>query len=250
VSVPARLRDERGYTLIEMIMATAAGLLVAAATMAILAASYKMLANGADRVDANQQGRTALLRIEQLLESSCVAGLGVSPVVGGSSAGTGAPPSGANSITFLSSLSDLQSVPPNEDVISLTGGGALDLVTYTNPTGSEPDWVFPTTATSTTVLVSHAALTPNTAAIFKYYPYASNGQLATTADQLVNGYLPSSGNSGQNSATVSAVTIQFEALASDGNSSVGNGVDFSDQVVLRLTPVSSTPPTSTPEPCS
>ena len=40
-----------------------------------------MLANGSDRVDANQQGRDALLRIEQLLNSSCVAGVGVSPVV-------------------------------------------------------------------------------------------------------------------------------------------------------------------------
>ena len=238
------IRDERGYTLIEMIAATAGGLVVAGAAMALLAASYHMLSNGADRVDANQQGRTALLRIEQLMNSSCVAGVGVSPIVGGSSAGSGAPPSGANSVTFYASQSDSPATPPNEYVLYLSGGGALNLDTYSNPTGSEPDWVFPTTHTTAT-LVTHAANTPGTSALFNYYQYAASGQLNTTADTLVGGYLPSA-----SASSVAAVTIQFEAFATDNNTSIGNGVNFSDQVVLRLTPVSGTPPTSTPEPCS
>ncbi len=247
MSLRGHMRDERGYTLIEMIAATAAGLLVAAAAMALLAASYHMLSNGADRVDANQQGRTALLQIEQLLNSSCVAGVGVSPVVGGSSAGSGAPPSGANSITFYASQSDLPTAEPNEYVVSLSSGGALQLATYQWVSGSNPDWVFSTTASPATpqTLVTHAANTPGTSAIFSYYQYAASGQLNTTADSLVGGYLPSS-----SASSVAAVTIQFEALATDNNTSIGNGVDFSDQVVLRLTPVSGTPPTSTPEPCS
>jgi len=95
------------------------------------------------------------------------------------------------------------------------------------------------------VLVAHAAVTSGASSIFSYYQYNSTGQLQT--DALVGGYLPSSGAATSN---VSAVTVQFEAVASDNNTSVGNGADFSDQVVLRLTPVSSTPPTSTPEPCS
>jgi hypothetical protein len=245
MSVRRRLRAEDGYTLIEMIVASGAGLIVAAATMAILATSYHMLANGSDRVDANQQGRDALLQIEQLLNSSCVAGVGVSPIVGGSSAGSGAPPSGANSITFYASQSDAPAAEPNEYVVDLTSGGALDLVTYPYQSGSDPDWVFATTPSSTAVLLAHAAVSSGLSSIFNYYQYTAAGQLQ--ADALVGGYLPSSGAATSN---VSAVTIQFEALASDNNTSVGNGADFSDQVVLRLTPVSSTPPTSTPEPCS
>ncbi len=233
-----QMRDERGYTLIEMIAATGAGLLVAAAAMALLATSYHMLSNGADRVDANQQGRAALLQIEQLLNSSCVAGVGVSPIVGVSSGGSGAPPSGANSITFYASQSDSPTAEPNEYVVYLSGGGALDLATYPWVSGSNPDWVFATSPSPVTpqVLVTHAATTPGTSALFSYYSYASSGQL-TSAD-------PSS------SSSIAAVTIQFEALATDNNTSIGNGVNFSDQVVLRLTPVSGTPPTSTPEPCS
>jgi Tfp pilus assembly protein PilW len=245
MSPRARLRAEHGYTLIEMIVATGAGLIVAAAALAILATSYHMLANGGDRVDANQQGRIALQRIEQLLNSSCIAGVGVSPIVGGSSAGSGAPPSGADSITFVASQSDSPSAEPSEYVLYLSSGGALDLATYVYRSGSDPDWVFATAPASTVALLSHAALTSGTSAIFNYYQYAASGQLQTTADPLVGGYLPSS-----SAASVAAVTIQFEALATDNNTSVNNGIDLSDQVVLRLTPVSSTPPTSTPEPCS
>jgi len=245
VRLRKHVRDERGYTLIEMIAATAGGLLVAGAAMALLAASYHMLSNGADRVDANQQGRTALLRIEQLLNSSCVAGVGVSPIVGGSSAGSGAPPSGANSVTFYASQSDSATAEPSEYVVYLSGGGALDLATYAYQSGSNPDWVFATSPSATVPLITHAANTSGTSAVFNYYQYAANGQLNTTADTLVGGYLPSA-----SASSVAAVTIQFEALATDNNTSIGNGANFSDQVVLRLTPVSGTPPTSTPEPCS
>jgi len=45
----ARLRDERGYTLIELILASAAGLLVSGAALAIIAVSYELLRNDADR---------------------------------------------------------------------------------------------------------------------------------------------------------------------------------------------------------
>jgi len=242
----ARLRDERGFTLIEVLIATIAGLLVAGAALAILATSYQMLANNADRVDANQQGRTAMLEIEQLLNSSCVAGLGVSPIVGGSSAGSGAPPSGANSITFLSSQSDLPTTLPYEEVVSLSGSGALQLQTYTNPSGSEPDWIFPTTATTTATLVSHAGLVPGSSAIFQYYPYNSDGTVSSSADQLVGNYLPTS-----SAETVAGVKIQFEAAPTDGVTRAGGNVDFSDQVNLSLTPASSTGSSSgTPEPCT
>ena len=249
MTVRERLRAEQGYTLMEMVVATAAGLVVAAAAMAIIATSYHMLANGADRVDANQQGRSALLQIEQLLNSSCVGGLGVSPILGGSVAGSGAPPSGADSITFIASLSDSPTIEPTEYRIYLASNGALDLATYPWTSGSAPDWVFATAPTPTNpqTLVAHAGVSSGpSAAIFQYFAYAANGQLQTNADTLnASGYLLST-----SAATVSAITIAFEAFASDNNTSTGNGVDYSDQVVLRLTPVSNTPPTSTPEPCS
>ena len=91
-----RLRDERGYTLIELIMATAAGLVVSAAALIIIVSAVQFSTSDGERTDADQQGSVAMEKIVQALNSSCVEGNGISPIVGttGSSsalASTGAP---------------------------------------------------------------------------------------------------------------------------------------------------------------
>ena len=68
----SRLRDERGFTLVEVMVALAIGLVVSTATLAIVIVSVHLGSNYTDRVDANQQGRLAMERITQALNSSCV----------------------------------------------------------------------------------------------------------------------------------------------------------------------------------
>ena len=68
----ARLRDERGFTLVEVMVALVIGLVVSTATLAIVIVSVHLGSNYTDRVDANQQGRLAMERITQALNSSCV----------------------------------------------------------------------------------------------------------------------------------------------------------------------------------
>lgn len=256
----ARLRDERGYTLIEMLVATIAGLLVSGAAMSIVVGSYQFLTNDADRVDSNQQGRDALRTIEQDLNSACVAGPDVSPIVGGTTGGTGAPPSGADSLTFYSTLSDTPGAEPSELVVFLNGSGQLELDSYAYSSGAEPNWTFATTTSSKQILLAHAA-TVGGAPIFTYYGYSgtgttgltgTTGATGTLSDQFAldsNQDLPAS-----SAANTSAVGIQFAAEPSDGNSATGDAVALSDQVVLRLSPAanitagSATPP-NTPLPC-
>ncbi len=229
----ARLRDERGFTLIELILASAAGLLVSGAALAIIAVSYELLRNNADRVDANQQGRTAMLEIEQLLNSSCVGGLvGFAPVQAGSS---------ANSITFIASRADNPVTPPSEYQISLSGSNQLNLTTYPYAAGSAPNWTFSSSG-QTQTLITHAALVPGTSAIFSYYPYTASGTLATSSPSL-----PLSATDADN---VAEIGIQFEAQPSDGVTVRGSNADFSSEVVLRLTPVSTSTISTTPLPCS
>jgi len=238
------LADERGYTLIEMMMATAAGLVVAAATMAILVSAYKFMTNTADRVDANQQGRVAMERIVQLLDSSCVAGLGVSPVVGQGTSGPG-PASSATSLTFYGALSDQVTIDPNEYVIFINSAGALELDTYAYAAGPQGAWTFNSTPSQAT-LVARAAQVPGSSGLFSYYSYNSSGALV--ADSLTNGTLP-----GSIASDVAAIGIQFQAQATDGNASPGTAFDLQNQVVLRLLPVSADnypDNTTTPYPCS
>jgi prepilin-type N-terminal cleavage/methylation domain-containing protein len=256
-----RLRAEDGLTLIELLVATAAGLVVAAAAMAILVTSVHFSNNSADRVDANQQGSVAMEKIVQALNSSCVNGIingaGVSPIVGSPttssvtggqsvSGGTSTPSSG-DSITFVSSLADSASLTPNEVVIALTGGSIVETI-YHATSGVPPSWTFSTSPFSTVTLLQHAANPTGSSAIFTYYGYdPTTGTLSSTP------YATGSGLSYTNAATTAEVGISFNAEPGDNSQSPGASVDVADSVVLRLTPVSNNVPatgSTIPTPCS
>jgi type II secretory pathway pseudopilin PulG len=236
-------RDERGFTLVELLVATIAGLVVSAAALAIVVSSLSFASGDADRIDSNQQGGVAMERIVQALDSSCVAGYGISPIVGvtGTSAATGstgAPPSSSNTLTFFSALTDSPIVTPNEvSVYFNSTTGSLMMATY-GPTG--PSGYYPPTPSSTLTLIQNAAPPGSTATqnsttpLFTYYGYD------ISAGTLTDQYTPSPLTAplgATDAALTSEVGISFQAQPSDGNDSVGDSVDLSNSVVLRLTAV-------------
>ena len=115
------IRDERGLTLVELLVATMLGMVVSSATLAIVITSVHLSSNYSDRVDATQQGRTAMTKIAQALDSSCVAS-SVAPILAASD---------ANDVWFYESLSDSPTITPNEVEISYSGG-SLVMNTYAN----------------------------------------------------------------------------------------------------------------------
>ena len=248
--VRAALRDERGFTLIELIVATMAGIIVAAATSAVVIASVHFSSNFGNRVDANQEGRVAMEKITQALNSSCVA-TGVTPLVGTPAptgmVGGAASGSDASDAVFYSSLSDSPTIEPNEVEISLTGTApSQQLVMYTyantNTAGTAPPWTFATTATPSggfVLLPNAAQATINGAVkpVFQYFSYnTATGQMNTTPLAV-----PLSTTDASNTAEV---TVSFEALPSNKGANLsapGAGANISDSVVLRLTPASSNP---------
>ena len=260
----SRLRDERGYSLIELMMATAAGLVVCLTAFTILLTSLQFAQADSDRVDADQQGSVAMERIVQALASSCVAGQGSSPVIGSPAdlTGTGpylittprvppytvtggGPASSASSITFLSTLSDLPNADPNEVTIYLSGSGSLMMATYPPVITTPPSWTFAASPSSTVTLLARAALAPGQTGIFSYYGYD------VTSDALVDSYSASPNVSQANAANVAKVGIQFQAQPTDTNSSTGSAVNVADTVVLRLSAATNTPSTqTTPTPCA
>jgi prepilin-type N-terminal cleavage/methylation domain-containing protein len=208
-------RGESGFTLIELLVATVIGIVVSTATLAIVITSVHLSSNFNDRVDANQQGRTAMLRISQALNSSCVAS-GVAPIL---------PASTGSDMWFYSLLSDAPTLNPNEVEISLTGG-SLVMKTYAWASGAAPNWVFSGTASSTFALLAYAQAIPSTA-VFQYFGYGSSGALSTTA-------YSASPNLGSNAATTAEVKINFTANPSDNWTASNRTASFSDAVVLRL----------------
>ena len=240
-----RLRGERGFTLIEMLVALIAGTIVSGAMAAIVIVSVHFNSNLTDRVDANQQGRVAMEKIVQALNSACVAS-DVPPIyASGETTGTSTPSDGTH-IFFVSSLTDAALINPNLYEIALTGGS---LVMYTFPwaSGSAPSatnptpWAFsssPSPAGGFTLL-QHVAQTVSggtTVPVFQYFGYptgsTSGSGTISVNENAGNGTLTSG-------AAVSEVVISFSALPSDNNTATGRATDLTNTVVLRLTPASS-----------
>jgi Tfp pilus assembly protein PilW len=210
------LRSESGFTLIELMIATVCGIIVSAATLAIVITSVHLSSNYDDRVDATQQGRVAMTKITQALNSSCVA-YGLAPILAASD---------SNDLWFYSSLSDSPTINPNKVEISLTGGS---LVMYTYPwvSGSEGSWTFATSPSSTFTLLQYAQANGSTP-VFQYYGYTSGGTLSTTPFTITS----TLGTT--NAAATAEVAINFQANPSDDWTALNRAASFSDTVVLRL----------------
>jgi Tfp pilus assembly protein PilW len=216
------LRGESGFTLVELMVAGAAGLIVSTATLAIVIVSVHFSSNYADRVDATQQGRIAMQKVTQLLNSSCVS-TSVAPILATSD---------ANNLWFYSALSDSPTITPSEEQVTYTNG-TLVIDTYANTGGTGPStWTFSSTASSQLVLLPHASQV-GTTPIFQYFGYGSGGAMSMTPDTL------SSTLGATNAATAAEVQINFQARPTDNSTALGRPASFSDAIVLRLSPSSS-----------
>jgi Tfp pilus assembly protein PilW len=230
-----RLRDERGYTLIELMIASVAGIIVTAALGAIVISTVKFSSNFTDRVDANQEGAVAMEKITQALNSSCVASQ-VPPVV--STGATGSYVTNDTQMYFYSSLTDGPVITPNLDEVALTNGQLVINTYAANPGGSAPSptntnpWTFVSTAFPSFTLLPDATQTVNssgTVPVFQYFGY-SGGTLSSTAYATPL--------SAADAATTAEVVISFRSLPSDNNTTTNRGADLTNSVVLRLTPAS------------
>ena len=233
-----RLRSERGFTLIEVMVASMIAMVISGAALAIVIVSVHLGSNYTDRVDANQQGRLAMEKITQALNSSCVTP-NQPPILAGST---------GTSATFYSGNSDLPGGTPNQITVSLASTQPAPLLMSTQSlTGAAPAWTATATAPLVYTLVPYAAqsvLSGVTQPVFEYYSFTSGGAISTTA--LTVG---SAGLTAAQAAATAEVLISYQALPSDSLSTSGRAVTFSDSVVFRLTPPSSA--TSAPNlPCT
>src|SRR4051794_28138499 len=91
----ARLRSERGFTIIEMLVASAIGVVVLLVLLNLLDATQTATSRVTARVDGTQRGRTAMEQVTQRLRSqTCVSSL--TPIIVGDTTS----PTDANSVTF------------------------------------------------------------------------------------------------------------------------------------------------------
>jgi prepilin-type N-terminal cleavage/methylation domain-containing protein len=157
--------DERGYSLVELLVVMAAGTVVMLTLFMMLDVTLRQTTRTFTKVSATQAARTTLERIENELHSACVAS-GTTPIQGGAS---GSQDSDANNLVFVSYYGTAANPTPLEHKISFSGGSLIDY-TYNVNGGTAPNWTFSPTVSSTTTLLPNVAAS-GTTAIFQYFAY-------------------------------------------------------------------------------
>ncbi len=239
-------------TLIEVLIATVAGIVVILALFAILEFSVKQEARITERVQANRGGRAALTNIVDELHSSCV-GFNNYAIQGPSTKPT-APllELGPTDLWFISAYGSASS---NKAVIekvyehdihwvstgkSKTGETVGTLTDYrfestagSGPAGKSGKWEFPTLETKNAkakVLAKNVIpmTISGTSTLFQYYKFttATSGELTQVTEKI-----PTAATKNE----IVKVSIGFTATSESGSTSKGYGMAaFSDSVVLRL----------------
>ncbi len=176
-STPPPIDDERGFTLIETLVAMATGLVVCLALFAILTVSTHQETRLTDVTHATQLGRTAMTKIIDQLHSACLAP-GFAPILESS---------GNSKLLFINAYSEeaviskayVQRIEWNEKAETLTD------YTYPSNGGSWPKFTFsetPTPASGALIAsnVKESESGGKKIPIFQYYSYAPESSSSAT----------------------------------------------------------------------
>lgn len=213
------IRDERGMTLIELVVAMAAGMIVFAGVTTTVVASLHQSTRVTRRVHATQEARMTVHRIVTELHSACVAAE-VAPIQEESS---------GTVLSYVYQTGSAATLTPVVHKVSLSGT-TLSTSTYQSISGSTPEWAFSTTPSSTSTLMTNVSAVSAGEPIFTYYRYV-NGQVSSTP-------LVAEPSLGAANAVV-AVKVEIALKVTPPGSSVGAaklpGI-VQDSALLRFTP--------------
>jgi prepilin-type N-terminal cleavage/methylation domain-containing protein len=247
-------REQDGFTLIEVLVASLIAVVVSLAAFSILQLTTEDVSRITERTHADQTGRVALEKLMLQLHSACVAPE-VNPVVKGST---------AERIKFVSSSGKEPSFATGEielhEITYNNTEGTLKEAVYKNtgPETSEGNYPFPETTSSTTKLLTGVKRTKNSKGeeipIFQYYRYYNSKDAIPTGDkEIPYGELdptPLTGPSGPpatgeltqaEAESVVKVTVSFTLAPEHHESVIAKGhqpVALEDSAVFRLTPAS------------
>lgn len=244
------LRGERGYTLVELLVAMALGLIVSGMALSLLDLTTKDVSRISDRVQTDQTGRTALEKIMLELHSACVA-----PTVN-----TILSKSEGSKLRFISEtspvnehgepVSSLSTVRLREIVYKAAVGKVQGTLIENSwlSTGTNPNFVFNEKEAATkrllltgikeTEIVKESK--KESLPIFRYYRYYTSADTKPIYGQL-NPTSISTLKEEKEAEEIAKVTMSFTLVPEAKESTAfGNDrpVSLEDSAVLRLEPSS------------
>lgn len=222
-----RLRSERGFTLVEVLVAMVAGLIVCGALFAILEVSVRQNARITDRVQSQQIGSNALTRIIDPLRSGCIS-RGATPVQSGST---------GTKLIFTTAFSN-ETTPKPEQVYKETVelvGTKLWAKTQKATGGSWPTYTGWEEPGNSTLLAENIYEPGGTEPVFRYYKYQEEATSSSTSGySTLTKLKTSSALTEAEAKTVAGVEVRFEALPQDNYSAQHRGTELMDSVTFAL----------------
>jgi prepilin-type N-terminal cleavage/methylation domain-containing protein len=227
----ARLRDERGFTLMEVLVAMVAGIIVTGALFAILEISLKQNSRITDRVESQQLGSAAMTKIIDPLRSGCLA-REAKPVLEGSTPTT---------LIFTGAFSE-GTTPEPKEVFKETIKYESHKLTATVQRAGTGAWPkYEGWETGKKSVIAENVYLPATfeKGPFKYFKYTKETAKASTASSTtglsaLEELTPAAGGMKEEAKTVAGVEVGFEALPSNGDTRQTRASQFSDQVTFAF----------------
>ncbi|MGA8219861.1 MAG: type II secretion system protein [Solirubrobacterales bacterium] len=216
------MRDESGFTIVELLVSILASMAILSAIVMITTVATHNQDRIARRVVANERARPLMTRVVQELHAACIAP-GIVPIIGDGTANG----SSATRISFLSKSGSDVSPVPDKHVITLTG---TTLSEYVYPgTSSQAPWNFSGTASSSSKPQLLTDVSAPSGTVFSYYGFV-NGQLSTTP------FPASPGLSATDAAHTAIVRIGLTISPNGGASRLDqrSPITLEDSVDLRL----------------
>ena len=175
----ARLRSERGFTITEMMMAAAIGMVVLLVLLNLLEATQSATSRVSTRADSTQRGRVALEQVTQRLRSQACLGTTLPIITGVTS-----------SVTFYSNLGSTTNFEPEKRRIFVLNGDLREELT--EGVGTYPARTYTSTPKVRIILkgVEPAKAGPNDTGYaagtalpyFRYYAYSATTPPTATVE--------------------------------------------------------------------
>jgi Tfp pilus assembly protein PilW len=225
-----RLRDERGLTLIETLVAMITGIIVSFALFSILEVSLHQSSRLTDVVQASQLGRTAMTHIVDELHSACIAP-GFTPVQEGSE------PSKLIFENAYGEAAEPASARKDEIVYEKSAKTLLDK-TYRSTGGEYPAFTYVGSAPTTVRLGENITETELSKSenypIFEYYEYASAASTSPTEASSTLKKMSVTKMTAAQADAVASVVVNFTAGPTSKETSKGRLAPFSSQTTFAF----------------
>jgi Tfp pilus assembly protein PilW len=230
------MRDRRGFTLIETLVAMVTGIIVTGALFAILEVSLHQSSRLSDVAQSTQLGRGAMNRVLDAMHSACISE-GFTPVQEKST---------PTKLILVSGYSEAAEVPTK--ATSATGvhkdefewnSGTKQLIDNSYLSTSEASvGKYNYEPVKKIVLAENVSATPGSLeppTIFKYFEYAATPATATTAASSTLKEIEGTTElSATQAAKVASVAVAFNEAPPDKNTKLGRTVNLNSQVTFAF----------------